>query len=175
MKIIYKLAKETKIKDVVNIVAILSGISGVLIGVASIRISNMEAVKEYFQQGDSLENVAARKEIYCKINNNIKIDKNDVAAGSIISFFHFWGIMVKKKYLPLWVFESASGYAVIRLYEGLQEMIEERRKDNEKYGEYFEWLYYKIKKRLKESAKIESHIDIQKQNAEESIFIQKQN
>ena len=31
------------------------------------------------------------------------------------------------------------------------------------------------KKRLKESAKIESHIDIQKQNAEESIFIQKQN
>ena len=84
-----------QIKDVVNIVAILSGISGVLIGVASIRISNMGAVKEYFQQGDSLENVAARKEIYCKINNNIKIDKNDVAAGSIISFFHFWGIMVK--------------------------------------------------------------------------------
>ena len=117
LKIIYKFAKETKIKDVVNIVAILSGISGVLIGVASIRISNMGAVKEYFQQGDSLENVAA---------------------GSIISFFHFWGIMVKKKYLPLWVFESASGYAVIRLYEGLQEMIEERRKDNEKYGEYFE-------------------------------------
>lgn len=35
--------------------------------------------------------------------------------------------------------------------------------------------HYKIKKRLKESAKIESHIDIQKQNAEESIFIQKQN
>ncbi|WP_390607273.1 acyltransferase [Dorea longicatena] len=170
LKIIYKFAKETKIKDVVNIVAILSGISGVLIGVASIRISNMGAVKEYFQQGDSLENVAARKEIYCKINNNIKIDKNDVAAGSIISFFHFWGLMVKKKYLPLWVFESASGYAVIRLYEGLQEMIEERRKDNEKYGEYFEWLYYKIKKRLKESAKIESHVDIQEQNAEGSSF-----
>lgn len=56
LKIIYKFAKETKIKDVVNIVAILSGISGVLIGVASIRISNMGAVKEYFQQGDSLEN-----------------------------------------------------------------------------------------------------------------------
>ena len=35
LKIIYKLAKETKIKDVVNIVAILSGISGVLIGVSS--------------------------------------------------------------------------------------------------------------------------------------------
>ena len=86
LKITYKFAKETKIKDVVNIVAILSGISGVLIGVASIRISNMGAVKEYFQPGDSLENVAARKEIYCKINNNIKIDKNDVAAGSIISF-----------------------------------------------------------------------------------------
>lgn len=170
LQIIYKFAKKTKIKDIVNIVAILSGISGVLIGAASIRISNMGAVKEYFQQGDSLENVAARKEIYHKINNSIKIDKNDVAAGSIVSFFHFWGIMVKKKYLPLWVFESASGYAVIRLYEGLQEMIEERRKDNEKYGEYFEWLYCKIKKRLKEHTKIEAYIDIQEQNAEESSF-----
>ena len=46
--------------------------------------------------------------------------------------------MVKKKYLPFWVFKSASGYAVIRLYEGLQEMIEIRRVDNPEYAEYFE-------------------------------------
>ena len=143
--------KKTKIKDIVNIVAILSGVSGILVGIASIRISNMGAVKEYFQQGDNKENAEARKEIYYKIDNNIKIDKNDRAAASVVSFFHFWGAMVKKHYLPVWVFDSASGHAVIRLYEGLQEMIEERRKDNSKYGEYFEWLYYKIKGRTKEN------------------------
>lgn len=45
--------KQYHIKDVVNIVAILSGISAILVGVASIRISNLGAVKEYFQQGDN--------------------------------------------------------------------------------------------------------------------------
>ena len=44
--------KQYHIKDVVNIVAILSGISAILVGIASIRISNLGAVKEYFQQGD---------------------------------------------------------------------------------------------------------------------------
>ena len=104
---------------------------------------------------------------------DVKIDKNDIAAGNIVSFFRFWGIMVKKKYLPLWVFESASGYAVIRLYEGLQPMIEERRQDNEKYGEYFEWLYYKIKRRIRELPTGEKHTDIQNLHFEESRFYTK--
>ena len=36
--------KQYHIKDVVNIVAILSGISAILVGIASIRISNLGAV-----------------------------------------------------------------------------------------------------------------------------------
>ena len=55
LKAIVGFTKIAKIKDVVNIVAILSGISGILVGVASIRISNLGAVKEYFQQGDTPE------------------------------------------------------------------------------------------------------------------------
>lgn len=147
LKAIFGFAQATKIKDVVNIVAILSGISGILVGAASIRISNLGAVKEYFQQGDTAEFIEARRKIYSKIDRNIKIDKNDVDAASIVSFFHFWGLMVKKKYLPIWVFESSSGQAVVRLYEGLHSMIMERRKDNPMYGEYFEWLYKKVKRR----------------------------
>lgn len=147
LKVIFGFTKITKIKDVVNIVAILSGISGILVGVASIRISNLGAVKEYFQQGDTPEFIEARRKVYSKIDQNVKIDKNDVDAASIVSFFHFWGLMVKKKYLPLWVFESSSGQAVIRLYEGLESMIMERREDNLMYGEYFEWLYKKVKRR----------------------------
>lgn len=139
---------QMKIKDVVNIVAILSGISGILVGAASIRISNLGAVQEYFQQGDSKEYTEARRRVYDKIQKKQKIDKEDIDAGIVVSFFHFWGLMVKKHYLPVWVFESASGYAVIRLYEGITDMIEERRKDNPQYAEYFEWLYKKVKKKL---------------------------
>lgn len=140
---------QLKVKDIVNIVAILSGISGILVGAASIRISNLGAVQEYFQQGDSREYTEARRKLYYKIDKREKIDKDDIDAGIVVSFFHFWGLMVKKHYLPVWVFESASGYAVIRLYEGITEMIEDRRKDNPQYAEYFEWLYKKIKKKLR--------------------------
>lgn len=171
LNVICEHLKKTKIKDIVNIVAILSGVSGILVGTASIRISNMGAVKEYFQQGDNKENAEARKEIYHKINNNIRIDKNDVAAASVVSFFHFWGAMVKKHYLPVWVFDSASGYAVIKLYEGLQEMIEERRKDNSKYGEYFEWLYYKIKGRTKENVEYIAKTKPAVQHVNETSFL----
>lgn len=141
--------EQVRVKDVVNIVAILSGISGILVGAASIRISNLGAVQEYFQQGDTKEYTEARRKLYNKIDKKQKIDKDDLDAGIVVSFFHFWGLMVKKHYLPIWVFDSASGYAVIRLYEGITGMIEERRKDNPQYAEYFEWLYKKIKKRLR--------------------------
>lgn len=151
MKDIFGFVQIKKMKDVVNIVAILSGISGILVGAASIRISNLGAVKEYFQQGDTPEFIEARKKLYSKIDRNIKINKNDLDAASIVSFFHFWGLMVKKKYLPIWVFESSSGQALIRLYEGLESMVMERREDNPMYGEYFEWLYKKVKRRMRHS------------------------
>lgn len=112
--------------DIVDIVAILSGISGILVGAASIRISNLGAVEEYFQQGDSKEYTEARRKIYVKIEQNQKIEQDDPDVAAVVSFFHFWGLMVKKRYLPAWVFESASGYAVIRLYEGLSDVIIER-------------------------------------------------
>ena len=102
--------KQYHIKDVVNIVAILSGISAILVGVASIRISNLGAVKEYFQQGDNKEYTTARHNLYKKFEEGVSIDPNDADASNTVSFFHFWGLMVKKKYLPFWVFKSASGH-----------------------------------------------------------------
>ena len=146
---VIEIVDKINVKDIVNIVAILSGISGILVGAASIRISNLGAVKEYFQQGDSKEYTDARRRLYNKIVGMQKISKDDIDAAIVVSFFHFWGMMVKKHYLPVCVFESASGYAVIRLYEGISEMIGERRKDNPQYAEYFEWLYKKMKKKLR--------------------------
>lgn len=164
LKTIFGFVQVTNIKDVVNIVAILSGISGILVGAASIRISNLGAVKEYFQQGDTAEFLEARRRIYSQIDQNVKIDKNDRDAASIVSFFHFWGLMVKKKYLPIWVFESSSGQSVIRLYEGLQSMIMERREENPMWGEYFGWLYKKVKKRTTQFSvsELKNGLEVQK-------------
>ena len=147
--------KMIDLADIVDVVAILSGISGILVGAASIRISNLGAVEEYFQQGDSKEYTEARRKIYIKIDQKQKIEQDYLDAAIVVSFFHFWGLMVKKKYLPAWVFDSASGYAVIRLYEGLSDMIIERRKKNPEYAQYFEWLYIKTKKKLKYTPVIE--------------------
>ena len=167
---IIKYIKQYHIKDVVNIVAILSGISAILVGIASIRISNLGAVKEYFQQGDNKEYTTARHNLYKKFDENVPIDPNDADASNTVSFFHFWGLMVKKKYLPFWVFKSASGYAVIRLYEGLREMIEIRRVDNPEYAEYFEWIYRKCCRALKHSEAAAFVPVEKKQNANSSFF-----
>lgn len=155
--------------DVVNIVAILSGISAILVGVASIRISNLGAVKEYFQQGDNKEYTTARHNLYKKFEEGVSIDPNDADASNTVSFFHFWGLMVKKKYLPFWVFKSASGHAVIRLYEGLREMIEIRRVDNPEYAEYFEWIYRKCCRALKHS-EAAAFVPVEKKQNENSSF-----
>ena len=74
--------KQYHIKDVVNIVAILSGISAILVGVASIRISNLGAVKEYFQQGDNKEYTTARHNLYKKFEEGVSIDPNDADASN---------------------------------------------------------------------------------------------
>lgn len=89
--------KQYHIKDVVNIVAILSGISAILVGIASIRISNLGAVKEYFQQGDNKEYTTARHNLYKKFDENVPIDPNDADASNTVFIFSLLGINGKEK------------------------------------------------------------------------------
>lgn len=131
------------LENIVGLVAILSGIAGTYIGFSTSKMASLEAVREYFQQGDKSEYVKARKNIY---NNGEKGDGNISSsdASTVCNFFHFWGLMVRKGYLPIWVFESASGVAVVRLFENLQSYIKERKKENPFYAENFEWLVAEI-------------------------------
>lgn len=138
------------LQNVVNIVAIISGVSGVIMGLTSFKMANLDAVKEYFQQGDSDDFIKARKNVYKTAEEKRKIEKHNENAAKVISFFHFWGLMVKKKYLPIWVFEDASGFAVVKLYRILEPHIKERRADNPYYAKHFEWLANEIKKRYKD-------------------------
>ena len=137
------------LQNVVNLVAIVSGISGIIMGLVSLKMVNLDAVKEYFQQGDSDDFIAARKKVYELGETNERIEPYNSEVGKVVSFFHFWGLMVKKKYLPIWVFEDASGFAVVKLYRILEPHIEERRVDNPYYAKYFQWLAEEIEKKYK--------------------------
>ena len=67
----------------------------------------------------------------------------------VINFFHHWGLLARKGYLPLWVFDYGSGAGVIRYYEILKDRIETMRNthNDPSYASGFEWLYNKMKKR----------------------------
>lgn len=59
-----------------------------------------------------------------------------------------WGLLRSKHYLPMWVFDTASGYSIVKLFEGVQDIIEYKRKfHNPNYADQFISLYNKILKR----------------------------
>lgn len=156
---------DSLLDNIVGIVAIITGISGGVLGIVSLRTANLENVREYFQTGDTKEMIynrsvlyefkASNKSLYepdfflkhYDINNNpsnLKMKDIELSVSKISSFFHLWGLLAKKGYLPLWVFESASGIAVCRLYYASIEVINNKRKKNPLYAENFEWLTNKI-------------------------------
>jgi len=143
----------TGLQIIVNIVAIVSGASGVIIGLSGFKISSLDAVKEYFQQGDAERFIKARHNIYSVSEEGKSIEFENKDASIICSFFHFWGLMVRKKYLPIWVFESASGIAIIRLYDILKDFIDEHRISNPFYAEHFEWLVCSVKRKYRKRIK----------------------
>ncbi|WP_133118812.1 DUF4760 domain-containing protein [Chryseomicrobium excrementi] len=129
---------------IVGMAAIASGVSGVIMSFSSKRTALFEAVREYYQTGDTPEMIDNRNKIYAAGNGEIELDIK--AASEICSFFNFWGMMVRKKFLPIWVFKSASGPSIVRLYIILEDFITERRKtNNEYYALEFEYLIKRIK------------------------------
>ncbi|HHX61354.1 MAG TPA: hypothetical protein GX707_11690 [Epulopiscium sp.] len=129
------------IENLVGVIAILSGITGIVIGFSSSRQASLDAVKDYFQQGDEESYVKARTNIL-ETKSIDKMEKTEV--GKVCNFFHFWGLMNRKKYLPIWVFEGSSGLQVVKLYIKLQTTIKEKRKLNQFYAIEFEKLARRI-------------------------------
>lgn len=81
--------------------------------------------------------------------NQIVVDYgNEIAI--VIAFCEQAGLLVKKRYLPLWLSkECADGEAIVKYYKKLKKYIDFRRaKDNRKYAINFEYLYNKIKNNL---------------------------
>ena len=136
-----------ELNDIVAYVAIGAGITGILsflIGVLPARkLAELQAVIQYFQQGDTKEFIECRHRVYEANDGNI----NSKDAAYLCSFFHFWGLMVQRKHLPIWVFNGVSGERVVQLYQKLSKFIEDTREDAPRYAEHFQWLTERIIKK----------------------------
>ncbi len=130
-----------------GLIGMITGLIGAITGIAGIVNNKFTAVHNFFLTMESPDFIDARHYVY---NNVIKIDDpiSSEKAAYITNFFHHWGYLAKKGFLPMWVFDSASGAGAVRLYEHTKDYIRQvREKHNDPtYAEYFEWLYLKIKK-----------------------------
>lgn len=68
--------------------------------------------------------------------------KNSVSL--IANFYQEWGILCRRGYLPMWVFDSSAGYNLIRLYLASYDFVEKSRAQNSFYARDFQWLCEKV-------------------------------
>lgn len=132
-----------------SILGALGGIAGIISIIEVVlnsRNNHYLAVHEFLMGHDDVEFIAARAAVYNHTGTQ-RLDDKDIA--KVVNYFHHWGLLAKKKYLPLWVFDYGSGAGVIRLYEITRDYIVQRRKVHEgsTYALGFEWLYYTLKDR----------------------------
>ncbi len=165
-------ADELLLNRIVGFVAIVSGIGSILIGLSSITSASLDNVREYYATGDTPELAQARQVLYhyryvkmkynkCLYDDDFdewvsalpddhtpiqKYSKADIlrAASAVINFFQMWGLLQRKGFLPIWVFETASGYSVIKLYEAVEDILRHKQTTNMFYGVQFQQLCVRI-------------------------------
>lgn len=132
-----------------SVMGAIGGVAGIISMIdllADIRNNRFLAVHEFLRGLDDADFIQARASVY-KHKGSVDVEDKDMAM--VVNYFHHWGILAKKHYLPLWVFDEGSGAGVMRLYEKSEEYIELCRKkhgDNT-YASGFVWLYKAVKKR----------------------------
>ncbi len=168
------------IDRIVGVIAIVSGIGSIIMGISSVFSASLDNVREYYSTGDNETMISARRMLYnyryikLKYNKTIydegfdqwvkeTVDSGDpelnattrqeiLDATSLISdFFQMWGLLQYKGFLPIWVFETASGYSVIKLYEAIDDIVTQKRLNNPFYAEQFQNLCIRINSRYKKA------------------------
>ena len=94
-----------------------------------------------------MKDIDSVKEISKYNKKDLKLEDYDnvkSAASLIANFYQEWGILCRKRYLPMWVFDSSAGYNLIRLYLACSDFIKESRKQNVYYAKDFQWLCEKV-------------------------------
>ena len=136
--------------DIDLTIGIISGVTAIisiLISCFGIIHNRFLAVDKFLTKVEEDDFIKVKKYIY---NHSGDFDVEDEQAAIIVNFFHHWGMLAKKHYLPLWVFDGATGYGLCRLYNKTKKYIIARREINSDstYGEYFEWLSETVERRL---------------------------
>lgn len=170
------------INRIVGIVAIISGLGSLLVGISSIFTTSLDNVREYFANGEKAEIANARHLLYNYRNIKIKygktvydedfdqwladnISKDDkdfyieskeavfTSASIVANFYQMWGLLQYRNFLPIWVFDTTSGYNVMRLYQSVSDIIERKRGANPLYAGHFEDLCKRINAKYKKVIK----------------------
>lgn len=131
-----------------SIVGAAAGLCGMVLGIISFFHSRFEVVHSFLSAIEEPAFTEARAAVM-NTNEEETIDLQKPHEAIVINFFHHWGLLARKGYLPLWVFDYGSGAGVIRYYEILKDRIETMRNthNDPSYASGFEWLYNKMKKR----------------------------
>lgn len=139
---------------IIAVIGCITGIAGLGMSIYGLIHNRAVAVHEFLTKMEDREFIKARGNVYGRTYGKM-CALNDEDAAQVINMFHHWGLLAKRRYLPMWVFDSASGAGVCRLYEITQNYIESSRKRNKdpKYAEYFTWLYGETKKRQEKEEK----------------------
>lgn len=136
---------------VLAIISICISLSALALSLFGFCQSRASIVKDFFAQGDNIEMKKLRKVIYDIYNQNnhaelildeLKTHSDEVS--QVISYYDFWGLMVKKGYLPKWAFQASSKFTTINIYNKTKPYIEYRRLGQPDYASHFKWLISKI-------------------------------
>lgn len=131
--------------DIWGLIGAITGISSLIVSIISHYRTRVYSVHEYLAKVESEDFIKAKKHVY----TSDQFEVEDQYAAVIVNFFHHWGMLAKRRYLPMWVFDGATGNGACRLYEKVLPYIQERQEKNNDplYGEYFTWLYCKLNRR----------------------------
>ena len=171
---------DSAMERIVGIIAIISGVGSVLVGLSSISTTSLDNVREYFSTGEEEEVANARHVLYNYRNLKIKYgktvkdadfdewitenlnkeddkdfyvkDKKEVydASSKVLNFYQMWGLLQSRNFLPIWVFDTTSGYNMIRIYEATIDIIEEKRETNRLYAGHVQDLCVRVNEKYGE-------------------------
>ena len=171
---------DSAMERIVGIIAIISGMGSVLVGISSISTTSLDNVREYFSTGEDEKVAKARHVLYNYRNLKIKygktvkdedfdewisenLNENDDkdfyvkdkkavydASSKVLNFYQMWGLLQSRNFLPIWVFDTTSGYNMIRIYEATIDIIEEKRESNRLYAGHVQDLCVRVNDKYSE-------------------------
>ena len=135
----------------IEIISMLVSCIALVLSVFTFQRARTSAVITFFTQGDSAEMKKSRCAIYEIYNGDLsedaifcKLKEKTIEISTVVSFYDFWALMVKKHYLPKWTFQDSAKYTAKNVYRKILPYIIYRREEQPLYASHFEWLIKKL-------------------------------